>query len=660
MNNKSSKTNQEILQNENSRGDQNKEKRSNNNDLTKQQIISKAFHYHSKGNIIEAAKYYNHFIKRGFNDPSVYSNFGVICIQLGKNDLAINLYQRSISIYPNNPEAYSNLGNLYKELGKDREAEKLLRKAISINADFADAYSNLGTLLLNRGEINEAENFIHKAIKLNPDSFKDHSNLGIILKNKGKYKEAEVSTIKAIKLNPSFTTAYNNLCSILISLDKLNEAELSVKKAIDLDPNMAISYHNLGIIQTKKNDYDKAELSIRRAIELNPNYALAHNDLGVILSKLKKPNEAENSIRTALKIDPNLAIAYSNLSEILIGIGRTEEAEECVKKALKLDNKIGSAYYNLACISKGKDQLDLACLNIQKAMSIEPNNNTYKCLWISLLAIYKPEMESNDIIIKINNEMNRVDLNYNQNEEIKDIEIKKFYNECEKIYKKYNLNINSESTQIYNNTGIPDNNCSRHMYIFYKYNIIPKHCFSCYKVQIKLRTIVELIKLFIIFNDIKLPNNNSRKCMIELRPFCKGYYKGFIYCSELEEAKDISSYITEIIRTTIKNKVSIQIKRGCSEYALKYPQYKELDISKKNIMNYENQWTSIEKKSDEKNNDWLKANNSSKVFNLDSYLTIKNWISYAQKIGDESAKIITKDKINSAFNIPDYYEKIYK
>ena len=77
-------------------------------------------------------------------------------------------------------------------------------------------------------------------------------------------------------------------------------------------------------------------------------------------------------------------------------------------------------------------------------------------------------------------------------------------------------------------------------------------------------------------------------------------------------------------------------------------------------MNYETKWNRIEKKSDEENNDWLKACKSSKVFNLDSYLTIKNWISYAQKIGDESVNIITKDKINSAFNIPDYYEKIFK
>tara|TARA_B100001250_G_C19501708_1_gene657683 strand:- start:166 stop:762 length:597 start_codon:yes stop_codon:yes gene_type:complete len=198
------------------------------------------------------------------------------------------------------------------------------------------------------------------------------------------------------------------------------------------------------------------------------------------------------------------------------------------------------------------------------------------------------------------------------------------------------------------------------MYIFNTYNIIPKHCFSCYKVQIEVRTIVELIKLFIIFNDIKLENNNSRKCMIELRTFCKGYYKGFIYCSELEEAQDISSRVTKIIRKTIKNKVSIKIKRGCSEYALKFPKYKEIDTSKKNIMNYENQWNSTEKKSDEENDDWLKANHSSKVFNLDSYLTIKNWISYAQKIGDESVNIITKDKINSALKIPDYYEKIFK
>ncbi len=43
---------------------------------SKEQIINKAFKYHSQGNIAEAAKYYQYFINLGFKDYRVFSNYG--------------------------------------------------------------------------------------------------------------------------------------------------------------------------------------------------------------------------------------------------------------------------------------------------------------------------------------------------------------------------------------------------------------------------------------------------------------------------------------------------------------------------------------------------------------------------------------------------------
>ena len=39
------------------------------------QIIQKAFHIHSQGNIIEAAKLYQYLIKQGLNNQNVFSNY---------------------------------------------------------------------------------------------------------------------------------------------------------------------------------------------------------------------------------------------------------------------------------------------------------------------------------------------------------------------------------------------------------------------------------------------------------------------------------------------------------------------------------------------------------------------------------------------------------
>ena len=51
---------------------------------SKEQILTRAFKFHSQGNISEAAKYYQSFIKQGFLDAKVFSNFGVLLQGLGK------------------------------------------------------------------------------------------------------------------------------------------------------------------------------------------------------------------------------------------------------------------------------------------------------------------------------------------------------------------------------------------------------------------------------------------------------------------------------------------------------------------------------------------------------------------------------------------------
>ena len=98
-----------------------------------EQIINQAFKCHSQGNILEAAKNYQYFIKQSYKDHRVFSNYGIIL----------------------------------RDLGKLQEAEISLRKAIEIKPDYAEAHSNLGTVLKDLGNFSDAINHFKQAIKLN-------------------------------------------------------------------------------------------------------------------------------------------------------------------------------------------------------------------------------------------------------------------------------------------------------------------------------------------------------------------------------------------------------------------------------------------------------------------------------------------------------------
>ena len=81
-------------------------------------------------------------------------------------------------------------------------------------------------------------------------------------------------------------------------------------------------------------------------------------------------------------------------------------------------------------------------------------------------------------------------------------------------------------------------------HIFNKYKIIPKFCFGCYKIQIDLNNVVDLIKLHFVFDNFNFKNDNIRKCMIELRSGISGKrITGFTLCL-INEAKNIKEIIS--------------------------------------------------------------------------------------------------------------------
>ena len=204
-------------------------------------------------------------------------------------------------------------------------------------------------------------------------------------------------------------------------------------------------------------------------------------------------------------------------------------------------------------------------------------------------------------------------------------------------------------TQTYRRNSF-DLNCKRHHKVFKQNQIIPKYCFSCFKIQIEPKNILELIKLFFIFDNFKFPNNNWRKCMIELRPEVSGTYKGLIYCSSVDEANKILNDINPTLNFFMINKVSI--KRGCSEFYKPFPDFKQISKKEPNFMNYKNEWLNIEKTEDAKEVfNQKKFLETISGLSISDFLIMNNWANYAKLIGDLTYKDLYSDFIYSDYVI---------
>ena len=66
------------------------------------------------------------------------------------------------------------------------------------------------------------------------------------------------------------------------------------------------------------------------------------------------------------------------------------------------------------------------------------------------------------------------------------------------------------------------------------------------------------MKLYIVFDKIKLEKDNSRKCMIELRPGVSGNYKGLIFCNSIRETEIILNQVKKILTNGSKSLLTVK------------------------------------------------------------------------------------------------------
>ena len=79
----------------------------------------------------------------------------------------------------------------------------------------------------------------------------------------------------------------------------------------------------------------------------------------------------------------------------------------------------------------------------------------------------------------------------------------KYFENCMEIVNKSIPHLEYKFSQIYRRDQV-DLNCSRHFSIFNKFNVIPDYCFSCYKIQIETQNVLDLIKLYLVFDNLEL------------------------------------------------------------------------------------------------------------------------------------------------------------
>lgn len=397
----------------------------------------------------------------------------------------------------------------------------------------------------------------------------------------------------------------------------------------------------------KKKDYKRALDLSNKLEKIGFNNIELFKIKNHIFLKTKKWHEyRENNIKL-LSLDLDRKRIKYNIGLANFNLGNLNEALKNFIDSLDIEPKNLNSHISIGLTNKLLGNFEEAIIHFHKAQ-ILANKNPLITQNIIDCFNYVDSTNIDFDLVRLNNKIKNQNYNF---QKINDLNlIKEILDNSEKIIINNFPNIFVSETQIFRKNSL-NLNCKRHMDIFNKHNIIPEYCFGCFKIQISIKDVVNLIKLYFLFNIIQLNKNTFRKCMIELRNNVGGFYKGYVYVTSEDEAKLVSENIKSKISNEKIEILDITIKRGCSEYYASYPLFKKLKLNVKDKI-YRKEWKLVEKNYDIENHIFKKEEEEifSKTlnkFNLSDFLVIKNWIIYAEYIGDYSFKKIFSSEIKS-------------
>ncbi|KAL9643194.1 hypothetical protein ABK040_001682 [Willaertia magna] len=252
---------------------------------------------------------------------SGYFTIGFVGDKTGEDDLAIEMYNKTLSIYPGYAMANNNIGIIYHSENKEL-SRKYYKQSIEIDPSNFLSYYNIA---LTQSDMSEEITYYIMTLRLNPNYFSPWSNLARALGMMGNFQlsidTAEVAML--LKKNDAATFCHRGYS--YICLGKFREALNDYWKCIiDLAYKERFVYYNIVLCCDSLKENKKGLFCCSKMLEMDQDddwalqnrakfyerlfeYQLALEDIEKVL--LKHPTHANaTNVKTRLKRIVNLQV----------------------------------------------------------------------------------------------------------------------------------------------------------------------------------------------------------------------------------------------------------------------------------------------------------------------------------------------------------------
>src|SRR5690349_5039701 len=110
------------------------------------QLLAQGLEHHRAGRLQQAEALYRQVLQGQPEQPDALQLLGVIAMQVGQLQPAVELIGRAAKLAPSGP-AFNNLGEAYRRLNRLNEAIAAFRRSLELQPQQIDAYRNMALAL---------------------------------------------------------------------------------------------------------------------------------------------------------------------------------------------------------------------------------------------------------------------------------------------------------------------------------------------------------------------------------------------------------------------------------------------------------------------------------------------------------------------------------
>ena len=306
------------------------------NQLTElSETLSTAVTTHRSGDLVQAEAGYRGILTKLPNQPQALHMLGVIELQRGNVQYAIDLIRRAIQVHPGHPEPWVNLGSALRVIQKNDEAISAYQRAIKLKPDMVLAHTELSGLLMHLGRYEAAISYCEAAVAIAPQHMPARVQLAITLRCAGRLQDAARHWSEIIALAPKRAESYYVLGTQCKEMGQLPEALRCHNKALALKPDIPEFLCAKGATLLHLSQADEALECFQRAETVSPGMKDALAGIGWASRSLGRFEEADTYSHKLRALDPVDPRSYTHVSSE----GKALDADEEQHLAGVLDRR---------------------------------------------------------------------------------------------------------------------------------------------------------------------------------------------------------------------------------------------------------------------------------------------------------------------------------